>query len=402
MKKLLVLIGALTIIVGLLYGALFIFVNSRGKDILISSIRDNLGKEATVDSLSFKFPLNIEIKNFNSEGIYLQEVNASLGVPNLFNPGLILNSVYIDGFRLDITQESLKSKSSSSENQLKSQEALKDLSDKKLISAQASGLPLSSKDKKFSLFVKKFNLKNGRLKYTYLNGQKPIIISLDDVLLTLKNFSYPKLTKFYIELKASLSGDKKMPNAVALEGWVDYFSKNMDISLKLSSLDYSAFSQYYRDSWKPQKVGIERAVFSIDSNLAAINNELIIDSLLSLDTITFAKLSETDEAYPRMRTIKTIISLLKGDGDKVTKRLVLKRKMYPFVWDYASIKKELIASLPLNIGIFIQEAVDTVGGKISKEIGDTKDETIDQTIDKFKKIGEDIADTFKDIFKGKY
>jgi hypothetical protein len=397
MKKLLILIGALTVIVGLLYSALFIFVNSRGKDILINSIRDNLGKEATVDSLSFKFPLNIEIKNFNSEGIYLQEVNASLGIPNIFNPGLILNSVYIDGFRLDITQES--------SNQLKSQEASKDLGSKNLISAQASGLPVSSKNKKFSLFIKKFNLKNGRLKYTYLKGQKPIIISFDDVLLTLKNFSYPKLSKFYIELKASLlslSGDKKMPNAVALDGWVDYFSKNMDITLKLNSLDYSAFSQYYRDSWQPKKVGIERAIFSVDSSLAAINNELIIDSLLSLDTITFAELSETDEAYPRMRTIKTILALLKEDGDKITKRLVLKRKMYPFAWDYSSIKKEFIASLPLNIGIFIQEAVDTVGGKIPKEIGDTKEETIDQTIDKFKKIGEDIADTFKDIFKGKY
>ncbi len=84
-KRILIAVGIVLIVVVMLHVALFAFINTKGRDLIITGLKENLDLEATMDSLSLEFPFNVEIKNFKCEALSFKQGNVSLGFLNPFH-----------------------------------------------------------------------------------------------------------------------------------------------------------------------------------------------------------------------------------------------------------------------------------------------------------------------------
>ncbi len=94
-----------------------------------------------------------------------------------------------------------------------------------------------------------------------------------------------------------------------------------------------------------------------------------------------------------MKTLKTIISYLKGDKDKPTLRFKLITTMDSPELDFSSLKENLKGVIQISPLTVIEGIADGVKGKIN-ETGDTTISGVVETI-------KDAADIIKGMFKVK-
>jgi len=419
MKKILIFFEIIICIVFLAYAALFVFINLKGKGIALAHIKQNLGLEASLDSLRFSFPFNLEIKNLKCAGLSFRKANVSFGLPNPFNFRVILNKVIIDGFdiaaairgnKVDITSFPALASKAGISSKIKTTAAFKtsaaiklkekygavNLEETKSLSPATSlfaKLKAKTGEKKLPFVVRDFRLRSSRAKLAYVKDAKPIIVALDDMELRLEDFSYPELSKFYVELRASLSpteGGREITNTLGVGGWVDYANKSMSLNLDVDNFDYIVFGDCYPSFWKPDNLYLKQALLSLKSKLTSENNDLDIDCSLFLDKVEFIDLEEGAEGESRVKTLKTIIALFKANKDKPTLHFKLKTKMDSPKLDFSSLKGMFSQFNLFNPVAIVEDVIDKVKGQAE----DTGEATVDTVVDTIKSI--------VDVFKGAF
>ena len=406
MKKLLIALGLLVVTIILFHAALFIFLNLKGREIIIANLEKNFGQEVEIESLRVSFPFAIELKGFECADISFDKANAYL---DLFNPfrRLAVAKLIVDGLKINIVndrrglhvlpffekgkpQGSLEEKLS--ENQPTSGPATNFVSKK----AAEAGEPEIVKI--IPVTIKDIRVINSRIEFEDKTNReaKPIIIKDVDIKLT--NFSFPDPEKFYLKAKGfAMVGETSAVESISANGWVDYYHKNMDLDVSLDDIGYNAFSSYWPVFWKPESWGIKQASLSLNSNLNSKENELVIESSLVLENIEYSEVPEGQEESSRTKTLRTILSFLKGPGDKPVFNFVIKTKMDSPNLNLTSIKDSLKEVVPFG-SLMVQGVADNLKENIGDKLKEGKELTLDETIDVFKKSGEEIVDTLKSIF----
>ncbi|MCK4519947.1 MAG: hypothetical protein KAT96_02125 [Candidatus Omnitrophica bacterium] len=407
-KKVSIIIGVIIVSVTILHVAFFTFVNAKGKGLIVESLKDNFGLEAAIESFSIKFPFTVEIKNFECEALSFKKANISLSFFNPFTRRLSLNEVYLDGLGLKMIKNedgfslslpSAKKKSKNKEKKvlfLNNSGSGREPKKEKEPTAVKGVEPKLTKRKKFSFAIGNFYLKNSRVDMTYLVKKCPLRVVFDDITLEVKGFTYPKLSKFYVELDTVLlspSQVRKTANVLTVEGWADYINKNMSIVINIDNLDYFAFSKCYPPFWQAYSLGLKEAVLSFESKLNSKDNNLTIDNFLTVEKIDFIKEDSEEEESFKAKTLKTIISYLKGDKDKPALRFKLITKMDLPKMDFSSLKESLKEVVQIGPVTIIEGAVD----EVKKKLEGTGNATVGSVIETLK----GAADTLKGIFKGR-
>ena len=394
MKKFIIFCITLLLLIAIIHVGFFAFVNIKGKDIFLSNIEEKLGAKASLDVFSLKFPFEIELKKFSCGDISFAKAKISLIFPNPFKFRLTFNDVVIEDLLVKIIKDKeglyigSKSKDESATSFEKSE---KDIEPK-------TYEPKSSKPVPFT--INNFYLKNSTLEYIDLRKEEPLKLAVKDADLYIKNLIFPEFSKLYINVIASLQTDAgEAKKSLQIDGWIDYRKKDMDILLSLNSLNYALFNKFYSSSWQSEELGIKDTYLSLESNLASQGNDLLIDSLLSIDKIAFV---EGLEDTSRQDLLKTIVAFIKGNKEKATLRFKIKTKMDSPSLDFSSIKKALGGSILINPKII----VDQVIGKTKKAVSggadslkniseDAKKISVDMPIDAIK----ETIESFKDIFE---
>jgi len=406
MKKISIFVVFGIIILISIYGAGFIFVNAKGKDLLISAIQDNFNIQATIKECSLEFPLTLKVKEFQCEDLSFNKGRAALGLFNPFTYHLNLRAVYLEGLQLKIinNEKGVHLPPFTVNNNLKNISTSIANSNNNFNQEQEALLPNDSLGtdvaKNISITINNFYLQNSSIKVTNENRRFMQIV-LGDISLHVKDFTYPGLSMF--KLKGSLSllstfESEKVAGKISLSGWINYQKKNMDLNLKIDNFDYSEFSSYYPLHWRADYVGIKEALFSLSSNLTSEDNDLTIDSTLSLDKIEFMRKEEAgDDVYSKARNIKTIIAFFSNQEGKPSINFKIKTKMDAPNLDLSSLKGKISGALDINPFVVIKELVGGTKGKVIQDVDKTEELTIGTMIDTFKSIG----DSFSDIFKNK-
>lgn len=396
-KRISITIGIILVVVMALHIALFAFINAKGRDLIVGGLKDNLGLEVTMGSLSLKFPFNLEIKDFESGVLSFKRANISL---NFFNPvarHISLNKVYLDGLDLKVAKNrggiSL-SLPSGDESGVKEREVLSRdnpgfssssaeiQSEKKEESTAAGKEQSDSGEKKFSLAIGNLYLKNSRVEVNYSTDKWPFNIIFNDLFLRVKGFTYPKLSRFYVKLDTVLvspSRESQRTNALGIEGWVDYNNKNMDVDINIDDFDYIAFGKSCPPFWRPDNLRLKEAALSFRSNLRSKDNNLIIDNLLTIEEIEFIK-EEGEEEFFQAKILKTAISFFKGDKEKPTLHFKLTTNMDSPELNLFSFKKSLMEAAGIGPLIIIEGAAD----KVKERIEDLGDATVGSVIETLK------------------
>jgi hypothetical protein len=395
MKKISLVLVIIFILTAFVYASVFVFINTRGKDLLINTIEDNWGTKAEVSDFSFKFPFNLEIKNFSCGDLRIQKADIFLLGFNPFSSGLAFNRVSLEGV---IIQGSIKKDGFYIDPVIKGKLPFKTA--RVSYSSEFGFIPsafASLEDNRQPSYIKihKLSIKNSRIELVDLRQENPVKFSLEDINVELRNFIYPQLPKFILRLRASLDTESiKMDDFVSIDGWIDYSSKDMDVELKLKNIDYSAFAVYYPKNWKPDKIGVKKAILSLDAGFNSRNNDLVVDCTMFIDKIDYME-EDKIENPSRMKFLKTALVFLKGKADKPHLSVQFKTKMDSPSLDLSVVKDELKTKLRYKlVGAVIGQALD----KTQDIIKDTKEITVDTAIDTFKEIGDKFKNKFKDIF----
>ena len=401
-KRISIIVGIILVIVIVLHIALFAFINAKGRDLIVGGLKDNLGLEATMGSLSLKFPFNLEIKDFECEVLSFKRVNISLGFFNPFARNISLNKVYLDGLDLKVAKDKggislslpSKDKPKAKERRVLSQDSLGFDNLNAEIKPEEEEGPRSG-EKKFSLAIGNLYLKDSRIEVNYPIKEKPFDIIFSDISLRVKGFTYPKLSRFYVKLDSVLvspSQESQRTNALGIEGWVDYNNKNMDADIDIDDFDYIAFGKAYPPFWQPHNLKLKEAILSFEANLNAKDNNLTIDNFLTVEGIEFIEEEEEGEGESfQAKTLKTVISFLKGDKEKLTLHFKLTTNMDSPKLDFSSLKKSLMEAAGIGPLTIIEGAIDEVKEKI-KEAGDV---TVGSVIETLK----GAAGTIEEILK---
>jgi len=377
MKKFFIIVLVFLGIVFTLYGVFFVFVNVKGKEILVKNLEKHLKEKVYIDSVSLKFPFILEIENLQSQDASFKKVLISLGGFNPFLFHIDINDFYVQNLILKIKREKEKNE-------------LRPFFERKFYSTQKNP-PL----KKNSPLIKKnnfsFKIKNAffeKASLIFIDEIKKKTFILEDIDLKLKNISYPTLAKFYINMNASLSSEEiKMVDALRIKGWIDYFNKNMDCKLFLRNIDYFIFSPYYSSSWRPSELGLKKAIFSLDSHFKSQNNNLVVENTLFVEKIEFI---EDEEENYKKDSLKMLIAAFKEGEEKPTFHFVFQTKMDNPRLDFSLIRAKLKENI--KIPHLIENLIRKTKRKVSEKVKETKEITVDTAIDTIKGV--------IDIFKG--
>ncbi len=383
-KRISITAGIILVIVIMLHVVLFAFINTKGRDLIVGGLRNSLGLEATMGSLSLKFPFNVEIKDFECAVLSFKRANISLGFFNPFTGNINLSKVYLDGLDLKVAKDRGGiSLSLPSEDKPKAEEKIvlpedslgfdnlkaeikPEKEEEKDEKEGGGGEESKPREKKFSLAIGNLYLKNSRIEVNYPIGKRPVNIIFSDLSLRVKGFTYPKLSSFYVKLDTALvspSQESQRTNILGIEGWVDYNNKNMNLDINIDDFDYIVFGKFYPPFLRPNNLRLKEAIFSFESNLKSKDNSLTIDNLLTIEGVEFIEEEDEAESF-QAKILKTAISFLKGDKDKPSIHFKLTTNMDSPKLDLSSLKKSLMEAAGIGPLMIIEGAVDKIKGKI--------------------------------------
>jgi hypothetical protein len=397
MKGLIVFILIIVILAFSAYFGTLWFINTKGKDIFAAKIEETFGAQAEVGSLSFKFPFNIEIKDFVCEDISFKRANIFGGVYNPFLSHLTLKSVTVTGLKVKAVRDrrGIHIKPVYAGQILKSQRQMRVSGNRGFIVQNAFAEDIEDDSaqeeeaKAFSLKIGNFYIKDGEVEFIDKSRRKKVL-TFKDINLRVRNFTYPKLAKFNVKLDTYLyGGPSGENNLLEASGWIDYSNKNMNINIAAQELNCYTFYDYYPNFWKPDRFGVEQALLSLHTNVNSAHNELVIDGTLALETISFVE--ETEENADKMNYLRTVLALLKGNKDKPSLNVKLKTKMDSPKLDFSSVKNNFKGIVSIGMGMTFLE--DALAGEKKPEEGEEADSG-DKTVNAIK----DVVESLKDLF----
>ena len=407
MKFLTAVVLIVVIIAGAALAGLHVFVNMKGEELLLEKLEGTFDRKASLKSISTSFPTNLHVKGVEVEGLFtIDKVDAKGGVFDVFRKTFNLSLLRV--IRPKITIERSFIESAAASFGAKDKTASKEPTVKKETTTKATTdvdpMKLAKGDFLSPAFVlKRLIVEDGTLYFIDREvSDKGLSIEIKDVDIEAKNInlssSGSRRTPFKLEGNIPWP-TKEGKGRIELNGWIEYFQKNMDANLKLSNMDYISFKDYYPPFWKPDNLGISEATFTLEAKLDSENNNMTVDCVLSVDKIAFVKVEESDneELYSRIKTIRTMLGLFKGTKEKPSIHFVVKTKMDSPQFDLSSLKE----SFQANFKMGPQMMLDMLFGKVKQTTSpvtetatDVKEVTVDKFVDTMKSIGK----RFKDMF----
>lgn len=406
MKKAVVFLAIIIFVVAILYSALYVFLNVKGKTLVIDTITQKFQLEPKLENLRFSFPFKIELKEFLCGDVSFSLAKIELVGINPFKAKFIFDNLYI---------ENLKVKAERSKDEIVIQPFLKGESIipilnnnqsrrefPEIISSALASEPEVSKKvdnkkptlgNKISFTIKNALLKNASIEIVDTTFQPPMRFSLKNLNIKVRNFQYPQMTNFYVDLTSSLLfKDTLMSDILEFKGWIDLAKKNMEAKLKINNYDYVAFSDYYPPFWKPDNLELKEAALSLDADLNSQNNDLAIDAMLTLEKIVF---KDNPKDPSNIESLKAVIALFQKDSGKPKFRFpTLKTRMDKLELNYASIWEKLQKTVKVDF-------IDTITrflGKTPQMIGERTEDVKKITIDPAIGVVKEVLEGLKDIF----
>ncbi|MCM8823302.1 MAG: DUF748 domain-containing protein, partial [Candidatus Omnitrophica bacterium] len=246
-----------------------------------------------------------------------------------------------------------------------------------------------------------FVLDKGSIIFCYNNLSPNLTFGLKDISGTIEDINYPLLDKFSLDLKGSIIfNEKNINDDLHIGGWIDWKKKNMDTFITTGGIDYFVFKDYYPNFWKPENLELKEALISLKAHLNSKDDDLRVDYTLILEKVVFND-KPLDES--KVKTIKTILKLFKGNNDKPTIHLTFNTKMSSPHFEVNSIGESMLEQLK-NLGkiptpnifnqmiskteVLIDDGIKGIKGlTIDPALSALKD-TVNRFLENIKKIAE--------------
>lgn len=314
-KKLFTIFATLVIIFSLVYAAIL----WAAKTIITNKIQKTTGLKTSISKLSILPPLNIEVRGLEINGlIKADRVYIAPSIRSLLFGKLAFNKIMIGG--PEITYQRIP--------------PLEPIKDIRAPVVENQGEPIASvatQNKSFPVIIKSLKVYSGRLNFsdaTTASGKISVLIKdINFYITNLSTFDTKGVSNF--DLKGNLSWNTGEPDGrILLQGWVDFYKKDMQATLKIENIDAIVFYPYYSTWVDLDKARIQKANLNFNCDVRGVNNDASADCHLELvNMVRKVRLLEEPEQKAERLTDAVLDMFKSMDQGKVVLDFVLHTKM---------------------------------------------------------------------------
>ena len=318
------------VIVVISFSLVYVIILLAAKTIIANKIQNATGLETTISRLIILPPFNIEARGFEIAGlIKADRVYLAPSMRSLLFGKLAFNKIEIG--RPEVTYQ-----------RNPSVEPVKDNRAPVVESQSAPVTPVTAQNKNFPVIIKSLKVYSGRLNFidtTAASGKISIIIKDINFYITNLSTSGTKGVSNF-DLSGNLSWNTGEPDGkISLQGWVDFYKRDMLATLKIENIDAIVFYPYYSTWVDLEKARIDKAKLNFNCNIKGQNNDVAADCHLELvDMVRKVRLPEEPQQKAERLTDAVLDMLKSMDQGKVVLDFVLHTKMDRPEFGFANIK----------------------------------------------------------------
>lgn len=355
MKKIPKRIIWISLILAVLYLIANVALTAFGKTIIISQIEKNLKAKASLERVTFGFPLSINISKLEiGDLLKADSISVSPSILGFLAGKIVLNELSIVNPEITIIK--------SAEGKLN------------LPKFESKGKPpplllvgLKVKEGKFIFIDKKINPEGHR-------------VVVKDINANISKAAFPPTSlyaKFNVSASLADNNSKAAGSALAL-GWIDFRPKDMDGKIELRDINGISLAPYYQNIIPDKKLLSAKLNFSAD--LKAKNNNLTAQCRLEFSNLVYEKPQPSEGKTQVSDIIPSILNIFSDASGNVVLNFTINTKLDNPRVDLVSLK-----------GSIGQAAVENVAGQPPERVM----EKVKETAEEFKEIGKSLKEIFK-------
>ncbi len=303
------------------------------KTIIAHKIQKATGLKTTISRLIILPPLNIEARGVEITGLIKAErVYLAPSVRSLLFGKLAFNKIMIGSpevtYQRNPTVEPVKdSRALVVENQSE---------------PVAPVTPIATQKKSLPIIIKSLKVYSGRLNFidtTAASGKISVVIKdINFYITNLSTFGIKGVSNF--DLKGNLTWNTGEPDGkISLQGWVDFYKRDLLATLKIEDIDAIVFYPYYSTWVDLGKARIDKAKLGFNCNIKGQNNDVAADCHLELIDMVRKVRSPQEPQEKAEKVTDAVLDMLKSmDQGKVILDFVLHTKMDQPEFGFANIK----------------------------------------------------------------
>jgi len=302
MKKIFKIIIWIAVVLAVIFLLLNIVFAIFGKSIVAGQIEKNLKLKAKLGSISIGFPLSVNIRKLDIQG--LAKIDSLSARPSIL--GFLAGKVVLNELTVVRPEISVEMDSNGKLN-----------------------LPaFAAKGKQPPIFLAGLNIKEGSLifidKKVDPAGYK---ITLGNINADIAKATFPPTSLFTrFNLSAFLVDNQNAPKGKVLaSGWVDFGPKNMEGKMEFKDIDITCLAPYYQNITPAKKLASGKLNFT--SDLKAENNDLIGKCHLEVSDLVYEKETPAEGRPAAPDLVASALKILSGNTGKIAFDFTLKTKL---------------------------------------------------------------------------
>jgi hypothetical protein len=303
MKKIKIVIYIFVLLSLLIFAGLHTFVSIKGRDLLISKLHSVFQSEVSIGRVTTSFPLNLIVKDLEVKDWFkIKKVLAGSGIIDVLGGNFILSDLRLEGVQFDLEKKKRG-------EQTQSPVDLGTVAGNVAQVQESFFLPQH-------IVLKRLTISDGTFTYIdYTKSDTPIKITVKDLNMRVDNFQWPlfasEVTSFQLSGKIPWENIKEA-GKVDLKGWINFYKKDMNATIKIKDIDGIAIYPYYSSWVDIDKARVEKARLDFNSNITGLNNNVTASCHLEMTQLTFRPKEEQEKEQRLERITNVVIGLLKA------------------------------------------------------------------------------------------
>jgi hypothetical protein len=268
-KKLFRIIVIVVIIFSLVYAVIL----WAAKTIIADKIQKATGLKTTISSFSILPPFNIEVGGVEIAGlIKADRIYLAPSIRSLLFGKFAFNKIVIGNPEITYQRNP----------------ALEPVQNSGAVAVESQNqpaAPFNTQSKIFPVIIKSLKVYSGKLNFidnTAASGKISVLIKDINFYITNLSTSGERGVSNF-ELKANVSWNTGEPDGkILLQGWVDFYKKNISANLKIKDIDAIVFHPYYSTWVNLKDAHIDKANLSFNCSLQGKDNDVVVTFRLEL------------------------------------------------------------------------------------------------------------------------
>jgi hypothetical protein len=317
----LAIIGLLILLAG------YIFWATSGKDVVIRQIEDLTQGKATLGEFKIIPPFNnLIIKGLKIDGKgEADAVYISSGIIGFLTANIVLDEVRI--IRPEFTYERFV--------------PLEPPAPAPAGQAVPKAKPKPAA-RALRMISKRISIKDGKLVFIdHTAGKDGITITVTDIELNARTmYIFPRSLVAKVDLKGSIPWQTGCEQGkIRLEGWIDFFKRDMQANLNIQDIDGIYLYPYYAQYVDLSKSNIEKAKLKFTGNIQGLKNNLTADCHLELSDLVFKPKPPQEPKEKEEKLAAVVLDIFKDiNQGKIVLDFTIRTKMDNPVFGFSNIK----------------------------------------------------------------